>query len=218
MSIQKRCIIAAVLMLPLLLSVSAKAQFYELGVRGGVNLSTLSNTDSDHYETGYDTGYHFSVFLNVGLFRLPVAIQPEVTYTRLGMRYDGTPHFGIGGPGQHPDATLRIEYVQIPVLLKYYFPVPGFLDPNLFAGPYLGFRAGGEYTYPGREEGPLEIDNLIRENDYGLILGAGTEVRLLVTTVHLEARFTVGLENVYESFFDNGEKNRAITFSAGFVF
>ncbi|MEX0680704.1 MAG: porin family protein [Balneolales bacterium] len=194
-----------------------QAQFFDGGVKGGANLATLSNTEN----TDYLKGFHVGAFLNISPPLSPVGIQPEILYSRIGTVYrvDVDEEDLLNGPfstvEQHEE-PLKIDYLQIPVLMKLYLPMPGPMDPHLYAGPYLGFLM--DSSYESERDDATDITERLNDREFGAVVGIGTEVHLLLLSIYLDARFTTGLEPVFQEDYDNGEKNRMITISAGFAF
>ncbi|MBP3193555.1 porin family protein [Natronogracilivirga saccharolytica] len=202
----------AILLVTMLFVRPAQSQLLDYGVKGGVNFSSITETDNSDMLTGF----HFGGFVNIRPPLSPISIQPEVLYTRLGTNFEIIPSPGVND--LEPDVieeTLTIDYLQIPVLLNYYLPLPGPLGPKLFAGPYVGFKMDSEYD---SEINDIDLTDQLNDLDFGLVFGAGTDISLLLATVHVEARFMLGLESVYTEDFDNDERNRAIMLSAGIAF
>lgn len=187
----------------------ADAQMINYGLKGGVNFSSMANSN---YRTDYNTGYHFSFFVNYTMRRIPLSIQPEMYYSRLGTKYDEV-MFDFGAPRA---AELDIDYIQIPVIVKIPIPVPGPVHPNLFAGPYAGFVMGTRLVRQGAPG--YSINQWVSSNDFGIVFGLGADIPLVFGALLLELRMTYGLENVYQEFFEYQDRNRAISISTGFSF
>jgi hypothetical protein len=91
---------------------SARAQSVQEGLEGGINWSTVSNLAFD--VPGSTTGFKPSVQLGGYLIvpirrRRTVGFQPELVYTRKGLR------------GHDPDAntlSLSLDYIEVPLLLR----------------------------------------------------------------------------------------------------
>lgn len=187
----------------------AEAQLLDYGFRAGMNISSVTNSV---YRTDFMTGYHFGVFASYNFRFLPIAIQPEMIYSQIGTKYD---EIVLGFQSPRP-ATVRMNYIQLPVLLKAYLPIPGPVRPNLFGGPYAGFRSGTTFSIGGQEV--PQAGEWYRDSDFGFMAGIGARVRLLVVDLDLEARLQYGLENIFDAQFEYDEKHRVLSFSAGIVF
>ena len=103
-----------------------------------------------------------------------IVIQPELLYTQKGSKLKGTwPVIGTG------EATLKLDYIEIPVLVKLRLPLGGF-KPNIFAGPSFSFNvtartsgqlagATGSSSLKGT---PYEPETF----DFGMVLGGGVDL------------------------------------------
>jgi len=191
------------------------AQLFDYGLRGGANFAQFSNVDDSEFHVGY----HFGAFLNISPPLSPVAIQPELLYTQFGSKFEFPGDIlngSIGLPNSTVTETMKMNYLQIPVLVKYYFPLPGPVSPNMYAGPYVGFHL--DSSYDGDEDFADDWEDSVRDTDYGLVLGLGTEINILLNTIHIDARYILGLESIFEEPLDNDEKHRVISVSLGFAF
>jgi hypothetical protein len=102
------------------------AQNASLGLKGGVNVSNLSN--SSGYEMGSKVGFNGGLLAHVHLVP-SLALQPEVVYSSQGAKYttsDGAEH------------KLSLNYINIPLQLQYMFN-NGF---RIQTGPQVGFLTG----------------------------------------------------------------------------
>lgn len=99
----------------------SNAQRLKLGVKGGINLSTING---DNVPSNFDarTGYHIGVAAQIGLPG-KFALQPEIIYSAQG------------------SDDLDIDYVNVPILVKYKFLK--FL--SFEAGPQFGILVNDEY-------------------------------------------------------------------------
>lgn len=166
------------------------------GVRIGYNAATLS-TD----EEGFDPKTRHG--LVVGLFGvLPVnemfAVQPEFLYSQQGAKVeDGS-----------DKATLKIDYVQIPVLgrIRLGAGSPAFL----LVGPSFGFRTRAESEFNGQTE---NFKDEVESTDVGLVTGVTANVGRWV----VDGRYTWGLKNIDKNEGAN-TKNRVLSLSAGIRF
>lgn len=158
-----------------------------LGVKGGVNVSGLSRSDFDNITTG-----HGGLFLRLRLG--PVALQPEVLYSRLGADADISV----------TKDDIRFDYLLVPVMVKVYpMPLLGF---NLQAGPQFGYLA--HHTSTAKD------DFDIKDSDLSINLGAGWDTRLGLC---FDARYCIGTSNVLSG--DKFDvKNRCFMFSVGYAF
>lgn len=157
---------------------NANTEALQLGVRAGYNLSNLSGDLADEIDTKSLSGFHIGLFTE-----FPVAprfsIQPEVMYSTQGAKFEG-----MGS-----EATLRTQYLNVPVLAKFYV-AEGF---NLQAGPQIGFLTGAEYQVDGADD--IDVSDNMKGTDFGLLFGAGYKVAQGVT---IDARYNMGLSNTLD--------------------
>lgn len=193
-----------VLVLLLASGTAAMAQNKGAGFKIGVNFAEL-NVDTGDVDFSLDrrTGLIAGIF-----YQLPIAphvsIQPEFFYSQKGAKITED---GVEG-------TLKLDYFDVPVLLKYDSTTAGNSPFNLFAGPSFGFR------HRARAKDALGLaDEDIREDieriDVGLVFGAGIEVRYFI----LDGRYQMGLSTVNKN--DTADfklKNRVFSILAGFRF
>ncbi len=165
-------------------SFAMQAQY--LGLKGGLNMSNLNVEDVDS-EARY--GYHFGLFVNLPLSEA-ISIQPELLYTTKGNKvtYDFDTFLG----DFNGSSTLKLNYIEIPVLLA--FKVGDAVQIDL--GPYVGFLANSELALKGDIEDTEDLDNDSFKNmDFGLAGGLAFNFGAL----QLGARYTHGFQEVQDS-------------------
>lgn len=169
---------------------------FSLGVKGGINLSTINgDSPEDIYDTR--TGFNAGAFVNLKIQRF--GIQPEIMFSSQGSKLNIN----------STDLTDKFNYVNVPILIKFY-PVE-FL--SLQAGPQFGFLLSAD-----REGDPNfgDIESIYKDSDVSLALGVGIE---LPFGLNLEGRYNVGLSNISDNP-DTYEllKNQVFQISIGFRF
>jgi len=82
---------------------AVKAQTISLGAKAGVNFASLSGDDVEDLDAR--TSFHLGLMAEAR-FSDKFAIQPEILYSSQGAKVD--------------DMTLKLDYLTIPVMLKYY--------------------------------------------------------------------------------------------------
>ncbi|MCP2029471.1 opacity protein-like surface antigen [Flavobacterium sp. HSC-32F16] len=145
----------------------AKAQETRFGVKGGLNLTTFVGGNVD--DTNSLVGFHVGGFAEIKIID-KLAIQPELLFSTQGTKVDGGP-FG--------DWDIKTNYLNIPVLAKYYI-VEKF---SVEAGPQLGVLLSA------KSEGDDVKDNF-KTVDLGFNLGAGYH---FTENVSVNLRYTIGL-------------------------
>ena len=194
-----------------------------LGLKAGVNFSTLRGDLIDAVIDGSDVEVlQFKTgtgFVAGGFYAIPVGgalyIQPEVLYQRRVSKFDFNELAEVLGAGAGLSASVRAEYLQIPVLLKWQPGIEG-VRATLFAGPALAFRLSAEARaeFMGMTE-TEDLKDQTASTDFGLVFGAG----VAFGSFGLEARYDLGLSNVNSEEDDpTSLKWGTISLLAGFTF
>ena len=181
------------------------------GVKGGVNLATIPEIASAVGETDLDTSMRTALAIG-GFVAFAVGerfdIQPEVFYVQKGIRFEGS-------AGPFPgDATVKLDYIEVPVLAVYRFAADRRSTGYLLAGPAFAFNTSARVSTSGTDEEP-EIDDQVKDSEVSLIFGGGFSFGRLLA----EARWTEGLTAINdESAFIEDVRNRAVTILLGVRF
>jgi len=178
-------------------SSQTKAQVLpEFGIKGGVNYATFN--DAENFNAEYKAGVLLGAYMKFNVPASPMAIQPEVLYAQ------------YGAADEDSDVQFNVNYVQIPVLLKFSFDSPG-AKPNVFFGPYVGFNTKAEVK---NETVGFNLEDDANSTTYGVVVGAGIDV----SKIRLGLRYTAGLSNVANDDFDSSAKNGALALTVGVGF
>jgi len=197
---------------PLTTKAQENDQLINFGLKGGLNYSWL-NLDDVEDETGR-IGYHAGIMTRIN-FAKHLALQGELLYSTKGSKVEYQNAFFNG------DVTLRLNYVEIPVLLVLK------LNKNIsiHAGPYVSFIIDADAKnnssvdlFDFEEE--VDKDNF-KGTDYGFAAGIGAEVQHLFGGI----RYTQGFDKIEKEKDYNGTnytfssaKNSMVQLYLGFVF
>ncbi|MEP6591542.1 MAG: porin family protein [Gemmatimonadota bacterium] len=183
MRVLLRTLLACLVAVP----VAAASAQTTIGLKGGLSFATLSNKHPD-----WDTRTGFAAGIALDMRAGPIGIQPELLYVQKGVKGDGSPS---------SDAP-KLDYAEVPVLLKVTIPLPA-LQPFVYAGPSIGFRLSCKLG---------EVDcgsGVIKSTDFGAALGGG--IRLGGNKgLTLEGRYMWGLKDVHN--LTSGVESRTRTF------
>lgn len=184
----------------------------QFGLKVGGNMANLTGADVDAVTDTLKTkvGFVGGVFLALNLGKV-VTIQSEVLYTMKGATYEYV------DLDETYSGKLYGDYIEIPLLLKIKFPLPG-LQPFIFAGPSVGFKLSEKITMEGETIELPEGESFFENNDYGAIFGAGVG---LGRKLHLDVRYSLGLQKVISTFEGDVEpdfKNGVWSASIGIAF
>lgn len=174
----------------------ALGQGSTLGLKGGLNVSTLSIEDpaQPDLELESRTGLVLGAFLECG-GESWFALQGEVNYSQNGAKVRG------GSSASRID----LDYIRVPVLIMARIGHrENSLYPLAYAGPQLAFEVscsveadsdGGSQSYgcdSEELENPLETRNV----EFGLVFGGGVEYLFGGFKMELDARYNLGLSNM----------------------
>jgi opacity protein-like surface antigen len=192
----------------------ASAQF---GVRASANLANLSvDPVSEDFKPGIKFGFGIGVFYQLKAGDA-LTIQPEVNFMQQGTKTD------VSILGINATSSINLNYLQVPVLIKYGFGDMDALNFFVQAGPYLGLGIGTP-TAKTCLDGTCDSADLkygsgdddIKSTDFGVQLGAGVNVN---KNISVDVRYGLGLSNTSNGDSANGTtKNTAINIGVGYKF
>ena len=166
----------------------------KFGIKGGLNYATLNNSDGVEYRPGILIGG----FAEINVPASPMSVQPEVLYAQYGSDIEGS------------DASFKLNYIQVPVLLKFDFQTPA-ATPNVYFGPYANFLLNSEIA---NDTGSFNLEENTKNSTVGVIIGAGIDV----SKFQFGIRYTAGLTNVADDSFSDEAKNGAFGITVGVSF
>lgn len=181
-----------------------------IGVKGGLSVPNLSGSDDNVLTKNYKsrTAATFGAFIELGVTD-KVSVQPEINYSgqggvRKGVQPITRPIAGLPPlpPGQYFfgefENTAKLNYLEVPVLVKYKFGSRGkprfFVNGGLFYGRLLNAKTitkGSSTIYINEQKTPLllppagtpippvsfdattDIINEVNRNNFGVTGGGG---------------------------------------------
>jgi hypothetical protein len=149
------------------------------GIKGGYNLSSViidgaSQTTKLH-------GFHIGVYGESYIGKY-FSVQPEIIYSQQGYKITN----------EEGTFTQKIEYVNIPLMVKFYPVKSIFLE----AGPQVGFSISHKETYDSEGlfgDTSEELDP--SSFDWGINLGAGFKSDVGLS---IGARYHQGQKDIYD--------------------
>jgi hypothetical protein len=117
-----------------------RAQEITVGIKGGINVADLEiDTSGGGQETDSRTAFEFGTYGEFGIGNV-FAIQPEVLYAPKGAT----------DQEEEVKLTFRLNYIEVPLLLKARIPVKGSrVRPSVYAGPVVAFETKCEVEGEG---------------------------------------------------------------------
>ena len=190
-----------VLIAAAIVSMSAMAQV-QFGAKVGVDATNFWGKDIKHgmqfnYQAGLVMEYKFSP---------KFAIAPEVVFAAQGGKFN-VAEFNLGDMNLNTDVTYHTNYINVPVMFKYYVS-PAF---SIDFGPQAGFNVYSKYSI--KDHDAFDIKDGTKSVDFGLGLGGTYN---LTDKAFVQARYTLGLTKVFEG--DGDVKNGNIQLAFGMKF
>lgn len=186
-----------------------------LGLKAGVSYSKVTNDNVSDFQhkLGAMAGISLCAELAPG-----ISLQPELLYVQQGGRIDIVVVDGVV-QGRRGETTWRLNYLQLPVLVRVDLPLAGPLVPVLSAGPVFSLKTAStfETTDSGRLVASGAFDEL-EETDLGLMVGLGFKLGDGPAHVVLDARYNHGLANLNATGTDVAIHNRGFQFLVGFQY
>jgi hypothetical protein len=192
----KPCILGMSIAMAAVIGLSShlEAGGLEVGGKIGLNAAGVYGEGSD--EWGSRNGVCVGGLVSYSFNRL-LGIQSEFLYSQKGARRERS--------DREETTTLRIDYIEIPILAKFStigggtfccIPLPGGRRTSLYLGPALGIKisssaeteAGGMST---------EEDADVNALDVGLALGVSTGYGSEAFSMFADFRLTAGLVSSY---------------------
>ena len=198
------------------LSATFAQQRFTAGPRIGLNLSNYwGNADNMNFKPGIAAGA-FLMYSSLNHF----GISADVMYSQRGAKYDD---------GRTYRFTQHVNYLEVPVVARYFLTLAGNFRPNVFVGPSLGIKLNAKRTNGERINGADTNINADNTSDFNsLDLGATGGFQLNWGTGHrqhflVDARYTLGLSNVQSNLPNLWERhnslyNSTITVTLGYGF
>jgi len=183
-----------VLMLIVVCAAAANAGEMSFGVKGGLVMTNVTGIPEEWEDAqSYRTNFSGGVFLNYA-FDEALSIQPELLYVPKGVK--GTLYDGF----MDVDVTPSIDFIEIPLLLKFTVPTEGKVHPCIFAGPSLGFVTSSKLKINlGWLSSSVDMSDFTNGTDFGVVAGAGIGYDTRYGLLSIEARFQRGFSNIIES-------------------
>ncbi len=245
----RRLVLVAVL--SSLAAVPALSGPLTLGVRGGSSIPDLrDNSSGNDFSSGWSTRVapYFGMIADWGL-RGSWSLQAEVNWASQGGRRNGMQRVEdsqlealVGGQPLYArfDNVAKLDYIEVPLLLKYTLGGPRGL--SLMAGPYAGLLISAKTVTSGTstvymDKGgtqpvlmpptsePLVVDfdavtdnkSDLHEFNWGVQAGVGAARRLGIGQVTLDVRAGLGLANIQKDTATNGKNSTGnVVIAAGY--
>jgi len=178
----------------------AFAQFrIENTIKGGASFSDLGGNDAGNtnmslgFIGGFATTFHLANFFS---------IQPEILYVRKGADQFTSSHERY----IVLNANVVLDYIEIPVLAKFTFPMANNLVPGLYVGPSFAFKLRSKLNVvEARSEDGSPLGSIqpkivnAKSTDVGLVIGTALAVEGPATKIVIDFRYTFGFSGILKA-------------------
>jgi hypothetical protein len=188
---------------------SATAQVV-LGAKLGATFSNIDQ-DPDAFDTNSLTSFGGGAFIRFGIGGL--SLQTELLAVTKGTK--------LGDPNPDEDLKVKLDYIEVPLLLRFGMSSGTGFMPYVMAGPSVGFEIGCELDL---EDSDLEEDCDTAgvgfferaKTDFGLTGALGFELPAGPGNILVEGRYTLGLTDLNKEG-DSKSRNRSFGVFAGYA-
>lgn len=177
----------------------------KFGLKSGLNFAMIVGDDTDNFDGKF--GFHAGAVVEFPISE-KFSVQPELLYSSQG---DKETSEGM-------DIKYNFDYLNLPIMAKYYFTE----EFSLAAGPQIGFLLSGEVKGGGVS---IDIKDVLKDIDFGLGFGLGYE---LENGLNFSGRFNFGISNIVDNngsilgeqidFADSTNQNNVFQLSVGYIF
>lgn len=176
------------------LTVIAQAQGFRAGIKAGGNLTKI---DGQTFDQGFQLSYQVGGFAEID-FNKKFGIQPELLWSQSATK--SATFSGIFPP----DQNIKLDYLTIPVLLRY----------NV--GKLVTFNLGPQFGILLNKNDNLLVNgqNAFKSGDFAMVGG----VQLNFNVLRIYGRYAVGLNNLNDVSNQNNWKSQQIQMGMGFRF
>ncbi len=168
----------------------------QFGAKAGLNFASVSGSNYGGNSFGNRTAFHIGGFVEIPMFE-DFTIQPELLFSSEGAGLS----VGLVSVG----SDLKLNYVRVPVMAKYYF-LEG-LSAEL--GPVLGVLVSANDNYK----------DVLNTFDAQLGIGASYKFDFGLSA---GLRYNIGITNIYDSSEFSGSapssKSNVFQITAGYTF
>jgi hypothetical protein len=184
------------------------------GVKAGLNISNLTVDEGELNSSG-KTGFTAGIMVEIPMAK-NFSLQPELLYSQQGTKITFSDEEVTNS---HYKSTIELNYLNIPVMLKYYL-IKGL---SIQAGPQIGIllKANNKYqdNFLGYEDqGSFNLKEYSSGIDTSVNFGLGYQLK---NKFYTDVRYNISYSNVFKDgdanhFIDNNMKNKVFQITLGY--
>lgn len=195
------------ILIPLLLAVVLSGQFSNAGDAATCGFQAGGNFakfDGSAYDDESEFRLRFGLFASAGLFGR-VSYQAELNYVQKG-GFGESVYVNYLYDSTWFDVEAQLDYIEIPLLLKFDLLPESPLRPVLSGGGYVAWVL--EKHYEGNHYQPAK-------SDFGLLFGFGFQPVIHGRMFILEMRYTGGIKKIIDDPLGSRLTNKTLSFTLG---
>lgn len=183
----KRLFYTSTLLLILFTTIETNAQI-QFGLFGGANFADLKSQDNVMESITLFTG---GILIEYNLSdEFSLIAQPM--YLQKGGRQ---PENDL-----NPELEVTIDYLELPLMLKYKFNLADEFKPYLVAGGTIGYRLNAEMKAEiNMVSFTADLKDVSKSYDAGITMGGGIEIPTDKVTFFVEGKYILGLIDVHKN-------------------
>ncbi|WJS94052.1 PorT family protein [Flavobacterium johnsoniae] len=196
----------------------AQTEKVKLGVKAGLNISSLT-FDENELKSSDKTGFTAGLMAEIPLAK-SFSVQPELLFSQQGMKLS---YSDPEVQNSHYKSTIALNYLNIPIMLKYYV-AKGF---SLQAGPQVGIllKANNKYQdnflgYDNHDK--IDLKDYSNGVDASVNFGLGYQFQ---NKFYADVRYNMSYNDVFKDATSNTNyiiksdmKNRIFQVTVGYFF
>jgi hypothetical protein len=152
------------------------------GLKVGLNMANL--TGSDVKNTKIKMGFIGGGFITYSFSDL-FAIEPEVLFVMKGAKSDVTNPVTLVKTTE----SLKLNYIEIPVLLKVLLAGGGNVKPNFYIGPAVDFLMSAKFN-------TTDVKDSFKSTNICLVGGVGADFLMGSNKLTVDVRYTAGMGTI----------------------
>lgn len=184
--------------------VKSEERNHAFGVRAGLSYSKFvgETIDMSNFRTGLVLGAFYTRGIGKHLY-----FQPEMLYVKKGHKINEF------------DTEIKLAYIDMPLLVKYYIPTISSLKPCYFMGPAVSLLLSAKLKYPDGEM--MDTKEFYNDIDFGMVFGGGMDFVHGENRIVTDLRFTLGVKDIVDDgsgYNDTDIRNASFNFTIGYQF
>jgi len=191
---------------------SAEAQIkLDIGPKFGLNVATFTGSDVKDTslfldaDPGNVVGAVVGISITANVVRY-MSIQAEFLYSMKGAAWEASKT--DSNTVWEADQWVRLNYFEVPILLRVNVPMQSRFEPYFLAGPALGFYSSGEAKWTGevyyngkKVKHDEQYENKIyntKSTIVSAVFGAGAKLKKGRGCFYFEVRYSTSLGDTFE--------------------